>query len=139
MKDTRAYSGDLRHKVISYICAGHQQYEAASLFKVSRPTVSRWYKIYQEEGRTNPLQRQGRKPTISKEELEEYIHKNPDSDLCTIAEHFSMSTSGIHDAMKRVGIVYKKNFFVHRSRPRQACILSRINQRYSKRDYSIYR
>ena len=45
----RAYSEDLREKVISYIMSGGNKREAARVFKIGEDTVYRWLRLQKAE------------------------------------------------------------------------------------------
>jgi len=47
---TKAYSNDLRLRVIEHIKSGNSQKSAATLFLIGRNAVSRWWLRYQKEG-----------------------------------------------------------------------------------------
>lgn len=60
-----------------------------------------------------PRSRKGRK--VDDEALIAYVKEHPDHYLEEIASVFNMSISGIHAAMERLGISYKKNTMLSRT------------------------
>ena len=62
--EVKAYSPDLRHKIVAAVAAGHPQTEVARVFSVGLSTVKRYLKYHQETGSLAPKRHPGRAPTI---------------------------------------------------------------------------
>jgi transposase len=105
---TKAYSNDLRLRVIEYLKLGNSQKSAVRLFLVGRNAVSRWWRRYQEEGVFVFRARGGSKGKLDPLELEEYVKSNPDKTLEEIGEVFGVSGCAIHKRLKALGFKYKK-------------------------------
>jgi transposase len=56
----KAYSKDLRLRVLDAVDRGMARAEAARLFRVSVPTIKRWLRRRRETGRRAPARRRGR-------------------------------------------------------------------------------
>jgi transposase len=107
-----AYSNDLRERVIEYAESGHTYKEAGNRFGVSERTICNWVKLKRETGslRVDVVPRSPHK--LHKDELLAYVKLHPDAYLKEIAEHFNCGISSVHDALKRLGITYKKTPFI---------------------------
>lgn len=105
---TKAYSNDLRLRVIEYIKSGNSQKAAASLFLVGKNAVSRWWIRYKNEGSLVSKARGGSKGRINLIELEDYVNLNPDKTLEEIGNKFGVSDCAIHKRLKQLGFRYKK-------------------------------
>jgi len=72
----RAYSLDLRERVIAFLEKGKDTKSASEAFEVSQRTVQRWLKQKTEKGTLKPIQREFAYRKIDHEELKSYIEKN---------------------------------------------------------------
>jgi transposase len=114
-----AYSEDLRIRVVDYVEAGHTYKESGAMYGVSDGTVYKWIKLKKETGslKVEAVPRSPHK--LFNEELLEYIKQNPDAYLKEIAEHFQCGISSVHDALKRLGVTYKKTPYICRKKRRE--------------------
>jgi transposase len=83
----KAYSKDLRLKVLGAVDRGMDRREVARIFGVSLPSIKRWLKIRREEGDVQPRPIPGppaRKGTMLSEWLPSRLERNPD---LTLEEH----------------------------------------------------
>jgi transposase len=78
VKRMRAYSIDLRKKVISFIKSGKSQKLATELFNLNKATVNRWWLRYKKEGQVNPRKNLGSNPKVDIMLLIKYIENNPE-------------------------------------------------------------
>lgn len=114
----RAYSLDLRKRVVEAIDEGLSTREAARRFSIGISTSGAWYRAWRSSGRLEPG-RQG-KPKLSKLDAHEtFILALVDTDerditLAEIAEHLAVergvkaSLTTIHEFFTKRGITYKK-------------------------------
>ena len=83
----KAYSKDLRLRVLDAVDQGTPRAEAARLFRVSVPTITRWRRRRRETGRLAPSPRPGR-PAVKMGPLRTgllpQLEAQPDA---TLAEH----------------------------------------------------
>ena len=80
----KAYSEDLRERVVAVVGDGMPTAEAATLFQVGWTTVKRWMNMFAETGSLNPKPRPGRPCKITKDQyplLAEQIKAHPDEVL----------------------------------------------------------
>ena len=105
---TKAYSNDIRIKVIKHMELGHNQTSTAHLFSIGRNTVSRWWKRYKEEGVFTSKPRGGSKGKINLFQLEEYVNLNPNKTLKEIGKEFGISDCAVHKRLTQLGFKYKK-------------------------------
>ena len=98
------YSLDLREAAISYINNGGSKVEASRLFGFSRNTLYRW--INSDDLR--PKKHGPRNRKIDKAALRKHVQEYPDMLLHERAQVFDIGISGMHYALKRLGIVKKR-------------------------------
>ena len=73
----RAYSIELRKKVIKFIEEGNSQQLATKIYSLNKATVNRWWLRYKKEGNVNARINQGSKPKIDRAELKKYgLYRN---------------------------------------------------------------
>jgi transposase len=84
----KAYSLDLRERIVRAVAAGTSPREAATRFDVSRRTVSRYLRQQRQTGDLAPRHASGRPPTIAAAQaavLRAQVTAAPDA---TLAEHW---------------------------------------------------
>ena len=64
----KAYSTDLRERIVIAINQGQSAYEVAERFNVSPRTVWRYAQQHREQGHLNPKPRKGREPLLTPEQ-----------------------------------------------------------------------
>ena len=118
----RAYSGDLRERVLAAYEAGDgSQAAVARRFRVGERTLSGWLKAAREEGRRAPRPRRGGRPPIGgeREVLAALVAERNDATLAEYADLLAeragvrRSPSALCRALRALGLVRKKR----RSRP----------------------
>jgi len=98
------YSIQFRKKVLKLQQEGESFLKLSKRFTISTTTISRWKK------RLKAKVTRSKSPTkIDEQLLKQDIIENPDSYLPERAKKLGVSKSGLHDAMKRLRISYKKN------------------------------
>lgn len=114
----RAYSLDLRKRVVEAIESGLSTREAARRFSIGISTSGAWYRAWRSRGRLEP-DRQG-KPKLSKLDAHEaFILALVETDgrditLAEIAEHLKAErgvkagVTTVHEFFAKRGITYKK-------------------------------
>lgn len=140
----RAYSVDLRKRVVEAIDGGLSTREAARRFSIGISTSGAWYRAWRLSGRLEPG-RQG-KPKISKLDAHEaFILALVDTDdrdvtLAEIAERLEAergvkaSLATVHAFFAKRGITYKKS---RRTRPNSSARTFWRHERNGSRDSSI--
>ena len=114
------YSEDLRVKVVEFLEKGYTQQEAAEVFGVSAKSVWTWNKMHK-EGKRLVFEFVPRSPhRVDYEQLAAYVKEHPDAYLREIGAHFSLATSTVWNALKRLGFKYKKKKNLPRSGSRKA-------------------
>jgi putative transposase len=73
----KAYSEDLREKVISHIMRGCSKREAAKIFNIGEATVYRWIDLH-EQGDIKPKKRTNYPRQVDEKKLREYVDHTPD-------------------------------------------------------------
>ena len=104
----KAYSKDLRKRVINYIKSGNNYSAAGERYNVSRETARKWYKRWEEFGHCNEKPRKGKKSSVKREEFEDYVNSHSGSTLLQIGNHFNISVRSAFYYMKKFGFSYKK-------------------------------
>lgn len=80
----KAYSEDLREKVISQIMSGCSKREVAHLFNIGEDTVYRWLRLHA-AGDIKPKKRTVFPRKMNEEKLRMYVQNNPDHAITQIA------------------------------------------------------
>ena len=104
----RAYSIDLRQKVIEFIKQSKTQKSAAKIFNLNKATVNRWWLRHKQEGHVCPRKNLGKKASVSKVEFEAYVRANPNFTTADMGKHFNISSPGALYYLKKFGFSYKK-------------------------------
>ena len=118
----RAYSQDLRQRVLARCDAGKSTEEVARLFDVSPAWVRRLKQRRREWNTIEPLPRRyGPHPTftsIHEEELRQLIKEQPDATLKELQARLSVKVhvSRICRALKKLELSFKKKSSTHPSR-----------------------
>ena len=89
---TKAYSKDLRTRVIGYIEEGNTQRAASKLFHVSKSAVNRWWTRYIKEGSLETKPKLGSKGKVNQQDLENYVQAHPNKKLSEIGEAFNLNS-----------------------------------------------
>ena len=99
-----AYSEDIRKRARELVKQGYQRKEVSELLNVTTRSIYNWV------ADPSPRKKPGRKGSYSfkDEDLFADIKRYPDDYIHERAKRFNMSKSGMHHAMKRLGIS-KKN------------------------------
>lgn len=114
----KAYSSDLRKKIIEKRKAGLTYAEIAALFEVAPITVRRYWKRYKQSGEAYCKQRGGyRKSVIDphREQIVEWIKENRSITLTELQARLrechgvKIALSGLCRHLKLMGLTFKKN------------------------------
>jgi|SRR5579872_3866865 len=103
----RAYSLDLRKKVISFIAQGGGKREASKVFGIGEDTIYRWIRR-DKTGDLSPKKRTEFPRKIPDETLRSYVGHHPDHTLEEIGKAIGLSRSEVGKQLKRLGITRKK-------------------------------
>ena len=113
-KMVKAYSIDLRDRVLKYLESNNDKKLATSLFSIGISTIYRWIKLKKETGSCQAKKRKFAYKYIDDEKLRKYVDEHPDDFLWEIAQHFSVTRQGIFYALRRLKITRKKNNILQR-------------------------
>ena len=106
----KAYSVDLRKKVIDLINDGKSKVFISKVLKISTKTIYNWIQKYKETNTLEPSTKNNKRPSIvDLERLEKYIIKNPSKTLKQIGKEFNCSYVAIFKRLKQLGYSFKKN------------------------------
>ena len=117
----RAYSTDLRERVIELRSDGHTQQGIAQLLRMSLSTVKRYLVRYQATGSVAPTVAKRKQSTLSEAEralLSAQVEAHPSWTLHEHAAGFAqrsgrrVSHMTIHRVLQRLGFTYKKRRWV---------------------------
>ena len=107
---SKAYSLDLRERVVAYVQAGGDRKQACQIFQIGRDTLYRWLRQSQTEGSLAPRPRGKYAPRkLDDVVLAQYIAKHPDATLAELGEAFAVSAVAMWKAYRRLHITRKKN------------------------------
>ena len=127
------YSEDLRVKVEEFVKKGHRHKEAAEVFGVCMKSIYTWVKM-DREGKRLIFEFVPRSPhRINHEKLLAYVEEHPDAYLREIAAYFSVGLTTIWNALKRLGVKYKKTPNLPRGESGKAKGIYRICRKAGKR------
>jgi transposase len=104
----RAYSVDLRNRVLDYLTRNDDKKAASELFKIGIATVYRWVRLKKEKGHVEPHHREYVYKKLDYNLLAQYVKDHPDYFLSEIAEHFLVTEQAIFYALKKLKITRKK-------------------------------
>ncbi|CAK8719915.1 Transposase Synechocystis PCC 6803 domain-containing protein [Candidatus Electronema aureum] len=105
----KAYSNDLRERVIKSYESGISKGEILNIFIISLAPLNRWIRKYKETGSVEPYKRtKYRAKKFSDEALLEHVLKNPSATLEERAMFFSVKHQSVYARMKALGITRKK-------------------------------
>jgi transposase len=121
----RAYSNDLRRRVVSAVAGGSSRRAAADRFEVSASSAIRWVELHEKTGSVSPQRRGGK----SRSPLEahaswllELVAKEPDLTLAEIVQRLfedrcmRTTDSSVDRFLRRHGLSFKKNSARRRAR-----------------------
>ena len=109
-KTTKAYSLDLREKIIQFLLNGGFQRNAAKKFKISQTTVQRYWKMHQ-KGDLTPKVGANRKRKIDYEAVKDFVNKNPSKTSKEIGKIFNVSGTTILRILHSFDFSFKKKLF----------------------------
>ena len=112
----RAYSADLRERVLAACEAGEGSQAVARRYRVGERTLSGWLKAAREEGRRGPKPRRGGRAPVGGEGavLAELVAERNDATLAEYADRLAARTgvrrslAAVCRALKALGLVRKK-------------------------------
>ena len=120
----KAYSTDLRKRVLQYIEETKDKMKASELFRVGIATIYRWIALKTQTGNLEPSPKKAYKKKIDDQKLIAYIEKNPDHFLSEIGSHFNLTPQAIFYALKRLKITRKKRpRFIKKEMKKQELVL----------------
>ena len=105
-----AYSAEVKRMAMKYIHIDKRTlaYTCEHLL-ISLTTLKKWLRLYK-AGTLYEVKLRIRKGyKVNDDDLLAYVREHPDHYLEEIASVFNMTASGIHRALKRLGVSYKKN------------------------------
>ena len=104
----KAYSLDLRQRIVAFVQSGGGKTEAARRFGVGRDTVYRFLKA----GAANTLAPKtswGRWRKLDPRRLERHMRQNPDATLAEMKAVFSVGTTCLWKALRKMKYTLKKS------------------------------
>ncbi|MEB3702052.1 IS630 family transposase domain protein [Candidatus Bealeia paramacronuclearis] len=110
----KAYSEELRKKVISSITSGDRKREAAKVFNVGETTIYRWICLHK-QGDIKPKKRTSYPRKVDEQKLRDYVAQNPDHTLKQIAEALGLRFQNVSKWLKRLNITRKKDDALQRT------------------------
>lgn len=105
----KAYSNDLRERVIKNYLDGMSKEDIVNIFVIGLDTLNRWIRKYKKTGSVEPKnQTKFRERKFSDEDILDAVKANPSSRIEEIAKKFSVTHQAISNRMKLAGITRKK-------------------------------
>ena len=107
-KMAKAYSLDLRQKVMNHLDKFDNKNETSSIFNIHKDTIRNWLNR-RASGRLEADKTGSTKARkIEIDNVINYLKNNRDCTLKDLAEEFNVSHVGIWEALRRNGYVFKK-------------------------------
>lgn len=103
----RAFSLDLRQKVVDFILAGGTKRDAARIFGIGEDSVYRWMRL-QKKGDLRAKKRIFLPKKVNVEILRAYVEKHPDHTLTEIGKALFLGPQTVWKWLKRMKITRKK-------------------------------
>lgn len=103
----KAYSEDLREKVISHVMSGCSKRGAAKIFNIGEATVYNWLRLHR-AGSLKPKKRTDYPREVDEHKLRKYVEENPDHTLKQIAEALGLKFQNVSKWLRRLKITRKK-------------------------------
>ena len=113
----RAYSEDLRQRVVQAVANGERPAEVAETYQIALATVDRYVARQRELGTLKPKPKPGRPRKITRSDevaLRTQVEQNPDAILAEHCERWAesskkvLSVATMHRAIARLGMTRKK-------------------------------
>ena len=119
-EEQMTYSADFRAQVIKSVKNKDMSIrQACTFYNVSKTALQRWLKD------SSIKQTRDKAPTkIPNEALLKDVEQYPDDYLYERARRFNCSKTGMHTALKRLGISQKKDFGASKSLPDKKSVVS---------------
>lgn len=109
----KAYSVDLRKRVVLALQKKVSQRKVSEVFSVSIESVKRWWKIFQETNELSPKKPKQTRPfKLNYEEVRKFIEQNEDKTLKEIGKEFNVSDVAILKILRKLNITYKKKVLI---------------------------
>lgn len=109
----KAYSNDLRERVLKAINEGQKTSTVSEMFKVCLKTIYNWKSLKNKTGsfEAKTGYQNGHSHKIKDlEKFKAYVEKNPNQNLEEIADSLGdMSSTTVHRALKKIRFTRKKN------------------------------
>lgn len=103
----KAYSIDLRNKVILFIASGSSKREASRVFNIGEDTIYRWLRRAK-NGNLAPKKREDFPRKMDPEQLLNYVCQHPDHTLVEIGGSLGVAYQTASKWLRRLGITRKK-------------------------------
>lgn len=107
----KAYSLDLRHRVVAAYRSGQEASDVAKRFGVCIPSVYRWEKLLEETGALHPLYKPGDRSSITDDKaFLDFAEAHAHSTLTQMADAWGdkVSIFAVSRKLKKLGITRKK-------------------------------
>ena len=111
----KAYSLDLRKRIVAYVNGGGKKTDAARRFGVGRDTVYRFLQAAKTR-RLAPKTSWGHWRKIDPQQLGRYVQAHADATLNEMQDVFGVSRTGIWRALRKMNYTLKKSHRVLRTR-----------------------
>jgi transposase len=103
----KAYSEDLRKKVISCVMSGCSKRETAKIFNIGEATVYNWINLHK-KGSLKAKKRTNYPRKVDEQKLREYVEAHPDQTLKEIGGALGLRFQAVGTWLQRLKITRKK-------------------------------
>ncbi len=109
---SKAYSPDLRQKVLDFIAQGNTKREAAEIFMIGEDTIYRWIRYHKQTGLLSRPPRIFLPKKLDVSALKQYMETHHDHTLKEIGQALKVSYQTAWRWLKRLHITRKKRPYV---------------------------
>jgi transposase len=113
----KAYSLDLRERIVAAAKTGQSHTTVAQRFAVTKTTVARFVRQFDQHQHLNARKPTGKPPRLCEQhwqQIEDYLAEHPNAVVAQVRTflqdtlHITLSPSAVHDNLKRRGYTFKK-------------------------------
>ena len=104
----KAYTVELRERIVEFVEKGGSKVNAAAYFKVGRRTVYRYLQASQ-SGNLAPKKHPGRKKAFDDQRLRHEVKSRPSATLKEHGKALGVSHNAVWKRLRRLAITLKKN------------------------------
>jgi transposase len=111
----KAYTVELRERIVEFVGRGGTKVDAAAHFKVGRRTVYRYLDAAQ-RGNLSPKPQPGRRKKFTSERLRQEVRRRPDATLQEYGKTLGVTHNAVWKRLRQLALTLKKTPPIPRAR-----------------------